>query len=102
MLLELFIETAASDMQRGKESLDRREYDECARAGHSLKGAASNICAPLLSGGAEVFEKEAEKSSPLTGKAYAELEAQFHLTVQEMKRVLQDLSAPESAPGRKP
>lgn len=102
MLFEIFLETAQSDMQRGKESLERGDYEGCARMGHSLKGAASNICAPLLSRAAEVFEKEANISSPLTGKAWAELEAQFHLTVQEIRSFIRDLSGPESAPGRKP
>lgn len=102
MLLELFLETAQSDMQQGKESLERGDYEGCTRMGHSLKGAASNICAPLLSRAAEIFEKEAKNSSPLTGKAWAELEAQFHLTVQEIRSFIRDLSGPESAPGRKP
>ena len=101
-LLELFLETAASDMERGRKSLERGDYDECTRRGHSLKGAASNICAPLLSRGAEIFEKEAKNSSPLTGKAWAELEAQFQLTVQEIKSFMKNLSGRESAPGKKP
>ncbi|NLB84388.1 MAG: response regulator, partial [Synergistaceae bacterium] len=102
MLLELFLETARSDMQRGKKSLERGDFDECVLMGHSLKGTASNICAPLLSRGAESFEKEAKNSSPFVEKAWAELETQFYLTEQEMERVIKNISAPESAPGRKP
>ena len=102
MLFEIFLETAHSDMERGRESLGRGDYEGCARMGHSLKGAARNICAPLLSAGAESFEKEARNSSPLTGRAYAGLEADFDLTVREIRSFMEGLSARENASGKKP
>ncbi len=102
MLLELFFETSAADIQKGKECLEQENYEGCALMGHSLKGAAAGVCAQLLSRGAEMFEKEAVNRSPFLREAWGELEEQLRLAVGEMERVLKGFSGPENGPGRVP
>ena len=102
MLLELFLDRAAADMERGKESADKEDYAGCSMAGHSLKGAAANVCAPLLSHRAEDFENEGKNNSPLVMKVWKELEEQFLLVRGEMEKWIKSLSGPESGHDREP
>ena len=42
-LIDLFIETGTSDIQKLKDAMERKDADAVARAAHSLKGASASF-----------------------------------------------------------
>lgn len=82
-LVELFIETAESDIQKIKASYERKDADQLAEAAHSLKGSAGNLGFAALSEKAKLAEDNA-RNEKLDG--VSELTCRIEEMLEEIKR----------------
>jgi HPt (histidine-containing phosphotransfer) domain-containing protein len=62
-LVELFVETSASDLERLQSAIDDRHTQEAVEAAHSLKGAAGNLGFTEIYDLSRTMEEKARQSS---------------------------------------
>ena len=90
-LLGLFLEATPEDIGRLRAELERGDLEGAARTAHSIKGAAGNACASLMSGRSKELQLAAKDGDAVRASAlFAELEAAFEQARQaitaEMER----------------
>jgi HPt (histidine-containing phosphotransfer) domain-containing protein len=84
-IVDLFMSTAAEDMERLRSGIQGKEIDFTARAAHSLKGAAANLGFETLAGiagKAETFARGGHFSE-LEG-VIADLETEFRVVEKQI------------------
>ena len=62
-LVELFVETSVSDLERLQSAIDGGHLQEAVEAAHSVKGAAGNLGFTEIYNLAKAMEKKARQSS---------------------------------------
>ena len=90
-LLGLFLEATPEDIGRLRAELERGDLEGAARTAHSIKGAAGNACASLMSGRAKELQLAAKDGDAVRASVlFAELESAFEQARQaiiaEMER----------------
>jgi len=89
-IMELFLETALSDLSSLQKALDRGEAEEAARSSHSIKGACLNLCFNELSALAASLETKARSN---TLEEYQETMARLREGLLKIEDTLRQHSA---------
>jgi len=89
MLLELFLEAVPEDLEALGDAIQKGDVRACAKIAHTIKGTASNGCAPELSRLAKAIQAEAEKGrTEELQELFSRLRFHFALTEEAMKKEL--------------
>lgn len=89
MLLELFLEAVPEDLEALADAIEREDLRACAKIAHTIKGTASNGCAPELSRAAKSIQSEAENGrSGELPELFSRLLFHFSLVAEAMKKEL--------------
>ena len=89
MLLELFLEAVPEDLEALGDAIEREDVRACAKIAHTIKGTASNGCAPELSRIAKSIQAEAENGRPEElPELFSRLRFYFSLTAEAMRKEL--------------
>lgn len=90
MLLELFLEALPEDMDALEKAIEAGDARSCARAAHTIKGAASNGCASELASVARLIQVAAESGRMADiPELFLRLQFHFYLVVEAVKEELE-------------
>jgi PAS domain S-box-containing protein len=87
MLLEFFLEAVQEDLESLSDAIEKKDFRSCAKIAHTIKGTASNGCAPELSRLAESIQTAAENGDTGTVlELFSRLRSRFTLTEEAMRK----------------